>query len=111
MFGYRGFGKGRFARGVGSWTGIQIVPGPVTITYGGYSPLVVYTFVAPIRITTAGAEIWSSGQSSARVTTLGAEIYRTLDDAKARVTTLGVEVWHNIAVGVADDDSWVSIIW
>lgn len=109
-FGYRGFGKARWAGEVG-YTGITItISGPANVIYTGYAPTVIFTFPAPTRVTTVLAEVWSSGESYARVSTLGTEVYRTLEDAKARVTTLLAEVWVSISDG-ASDDSMVSIIW
>lgn len=126
MFGYRGFGKARFAKGAG-WTGVNFEIPSTTITYTVYPPTMTYFFPA-IRITSFNAEVWSSGQSAARVTSFNAEVFRTLDNAKARVTsfnaeifrtieyahakvtTFGAEIWHNI-IADSTDDSSVSILW
>jgi hypothetical protein len=98
MWGYRGFGKARWAAGVG-WTGVSFEPGPAQITFTGYAPSLSY-FFPPVRASQIAAEVWRS-YGVVRLTQIEAEVYRTLDVSKARLSQNAAEVFRTLdpAVG------------
>lgn len=98
MFGYRGFGKGRFARGVGSYTGISLSPGAAQITFTGYAPTLSYIFPGD-RISWIGVEVLHVGVPLARVSWMGLEVLHP-GSSSARVSWIGVEVLRSIEVAV-----------
>jgi hypothetical protein len=107
MFGYRGFGRGRFALGAG-YTGISLSPGAAQITFSGYAPTLSYTFPAN-RISWMGVEVLHVGVSLARVSWMGVEVLH-IGDSSARVSWMGVEVLRSIEVAI-EQSGGVFILW